>query len=233
MRRGAVHWLAASQWAYLYLQGKQEACSYLSPCVYCNLKHTTEEEGRGGNAAAPQNNSLPLQRRVCEQHIEFAAAVWQTHAAQRRSLRKRDPRKLPFERCYTDEVPACVPEEAIRRRGARWKREVCAVSRARPWPGSLICLICVCYLVPPSESQECYSTTRWHMQQGAGMRENIAYVCQCKSYSICWRRLTSFIAFLRRLGFSGQARVQPSGGFAVVTEVKRKRRQSFRQRKNN
>lgn len=33
--------------------------------------------------------------------------------------------------------------------------------------------------------------------------------------------LTSFLAFLRRLGFLGEAGVQPSSGLAAVTEIQR------------
>lgn len=52
----------------------------------------------------------------------------------------------------------------------------------------------------------------------------VGYKCQCKCYysrTICRCCLTSFFAFLWRLGFLGEAGVQPGSGFAVVTEVHR------------
>lgn len=52
----------------------------------------------------------------------------------------------------------------------------------------------------------------------------VGHKCLCKlnySKTICRYHLTSFLAFLWRLGLFGEAGVQPSSGFAVVTEVKR------------
>lgn len=49
-----------------------------------------------------------------------------------------------------------------------------------------------------------------------------ACACLCKSNI----RLTSFFAFLRGLGLLGKARVQPSGGLTVVTEIQRGTRAS-------
>lgn len=152
------------------------------------------------------------------------AAVWQTHAVQRRSLRKRDHRKLPFESCCTDELPACVPE-AIRSRGARWKPKVCAVSPAPLWPGPLSCSFSVCLPAPPFREAGMrlmhtliYAAGSWDVQGGEDISGAKSLFLQLSVWRCC---LTSFIAFLWSLGLPGETRVQPGGGLAVVTEVQK------------
>lgn len=89
----------------------------------------------------PGKNNSPV---VCMcSASRVSAAVWQTHAAQRRSLRKRSHGKLPFERCCTDELSACV-HETIRRRRADRGLGVCAVSPAWLWPRAFSCSVSVC-----------------------------------------------------------------------------------------
>lgn len=48
-------------------------------------------------------------------------------------------------------------------------------------------------------------------------------LCKCsrQAEKLFPKRLTSFLAFLRRFGLLGKAGVQPGGGLAVVTEVQK------------
>lgn len=47
-----------------------------------------------------------------------------------------------------------------------------------------------------------------------GISADVKFTTTTTTFSYC---LTSFLAFLRRLGFLGEAWIQPGGGLAVVT----------------
>lgn len=73
---------------------------------------------------------------------------------------------------------------------------------------------------PQQRGQACGSICRAVVR-----RVGVQLKCQCKRlyhHSISRSRLTSFLAFLRRLGLLGEAGVQPGRGLAVVTEIQKK-----------
>lgn len=156
-----------------------------------------------------------------------SAAVWQTHAAQRRSLRKRSHRKLPFERCCTDELSACV-HETIRRRRADWGLGVlCCVTSMTVTRSAQLFSIRLLASAPFREAGMQFIHTNPSIQQGLGKSVGsmwadsmavsaCAIVTNHRASSYC---LTSFVAFLRWLGFLGKTWVQPGGGLAVMTVI--------------